>query len=82
MKKIIKELLIKKGYKEVRFEECIYDMEDFETIVAYNYIAERYLDEILISVEVEENGFTIWESLDTDYNNEEWWLVEEIKIAQ
>lgn len=81
MKNTIKELLIKQGYKKVKFEEHIFDMEDYKTIIAYNFMAiNKDKKEVLVSVETEEDVLTIWESLEGFYDSEEWWFIDEVAI--
>ena len=79
MKKALKELLTSRGYEEVDFKECIYDMENYEDIIAYNFRAVKNKEESLISIEVYDDNLTIWRSLDGDFDSEDWEWVEDIE---
>lgn len=81
MKNTIKELLVKQGYKNVKFEEPIFDMENYKTIIAYNFTAiNKNKKEVLVSVETEEGLLTIWESLEGLYDGEDWEFIDEVAI--
>ena len=81
MKNNIKKLLTKQGYKKVKFEEYIFDMENFATVIAYNFtVINKDKERVLISVELEESTVIIWESLEGLYDGEDWEFIGEVEI--
>ena len=81
MKVFIKKLLNKMGYKDIKYKEPVYDMENYKTIIAYNFTTiNKNKKEVLVSVETEEDVLTIWESLEGLYDGEDWEFIDEVAI--
>ena len=71
----IKLILTKEGYINIEFDEYLYDLDDDDKIIAYNFNVNKDENNLLVSVEITENSYLIWEYLGDD----QWWFINEIE---